>query len=184
MNVLPSALAMSFLVAAVVTSLPAQDSVAKEALAHARTEFNFTANAAWEQTAPLFGAWAERQWAPDWNPRFVYPTPARDQPGMVFQVEHGQMTSTWVNTAFDLSMGHIQYVYVLNDAMVTVIDIHLTRENAQKTGVSVVYERTALIAEANEHVEHFAKGDRKAQGEWEEQINGYLAKIREESRGK
>ncbi len=180
MNVLPSTFAVGLLVATVVSFLPAQESPAKEALAHARTEFNFTANAAWEQAAPLFGALAERQWAPDWNPRFVYPTPAHDQPGMVFQVEHGQMTSTWVNTAFDLATGHIQYVYVLNDAMVTLIDIHLTRESARKTGVSVVYERTALIAEANEHVEHFAKGDRKAQGEWEEQINGYLENVRGE----
>jgi hypothetical protein len=184
MTVLPSVFAVGFVVATVVSSLPAQESPAKGFLAHTRTEFNLTVNAPWEQTAPLFGAWAERQWAPDWNPRFVYPTPAHDQRGMVFKVEHGQMTSTWVNTAFDLSAGHIQYVYVLNDAMVTLIDIHLTRESAQKTGVSVVYERTALMREANEHVEHFAKEDRKAQGEWEEQINGYLGKIREESRGK
>ncbi len=74
--------------------------------------------------------------------------------------------------------GHIQYSYVLNDAMATLIDIHLTRDTAQKTGVTVVYERTALMPEANEHVQHFAKGDAKAQKEWEEAINGYLAKLR------
>ena len=64
--------------------------------------------------------------------------------------------------------------------MVTLIDIHLTREGAQKTGVSVVYERTALMPEANEHVQHFAKGDRRPGKEWEEQINGYFAKMRGE----
>ena len=42
--------------------------------------------------------------------------------------------------------------------------------------MTVVYERTALMPEANEHVQHFAKGDAKAQKEWEESINGYLAK--------
>jgi hypothetical protein len=83
-----------------------------------------------------------------------------------------------MNTAFDLASGHIQYAYVLNDAMVTMIDIHLTRETAQRTGVSVVYERTALLPEANEHVQHFAKGDQGAQAEWEQAINGYLAKMR------
>ena len=132
-------------------------------LAHTRTEFHFVADAPFEQVAPLFGANEERKWAADWNPQFIYPTPAHDQPGMVFRVAHGDHSSVWVNTAFDLAAGHIQYAYVLNDAMATLIDIHLTRESAQKTGVTVVYERTALMPEANEHVQHFAKGDAKAQ---------------------
>ncbi len=107
---------------------------------------HFTVDAPFEQAAPLFGANEERKWAPDWNPQFVYPTPARDQQGMIFRVDHSHHSSVWVNTAFDLAAGHIQYAYVLNDAMATLIDIHLTRESAQKTGVSVVYERTALHA--------------------------------------
>ena len=62
--------------------------------------------------------------------------------------------------------------------MATLIDIHLTREGTGKTGVTVVYERTALVPEANEHVQHFAKGDEAAGKEWEEAINGYFAKLR------
>ncbi len=58
--------------------------------------------------------------------------PAHDQPGMVFRVDHGHHSSMWVNTAFDLAAGHIQYAYVLNDAMTTLIDIHLTREGTRK----------------------------------------------------
>lgn len=176
MNIMQTAFAAGFLVASVISYLPAQQPGTKESLAHTRIEFKFSANAPFQQTAPLFGASEERKWSPDWNPKFVYPIPENDQQGMVFQVAHGQMTSTWVNTAFDLSAGHIQYAYVLNDAMVTTIDIHLTRESEQKTGVDVVYERTALMPEANEHVQHFAKGDAKAQQEWEQAVNGYLAK--------
>ncbi len=176
MTTLHTILAAGFLLAAVVTSLPAQQPASSDELAHTRTEFHFTANASFEQTAPLFGANEERKWAPGWNPTFVYPRPAHDLPGMIFQVAHDQMTSTWVNTAFDLAGGHIQYAYVLSDAMVTTIDIHLTRKGAGETDVNVVYERTALIPEANEHVKHFAKGDRNAGKEWEKQINAYFAK--------
>lgn len=176
MIALHAVFAGGFLFTVGLASLTAQQPA--EELAHTRTEFHFTANASFEQTAPLFGADEERKWAPDWRPRFIYPNPARDQQGMVFQVAHGPYTSTWVNTAFDLAAGHIQYAYVLNDAMVTMIDIHLARENPDKTAVSVVYERTALLPEANEHVRHFAKGDGKAAKEWEEQINGYFAKSR------
>ena len=148
------------------------------ALAHTRTEFHFVVNAPFEQTAPLFGANEERKWAPEWNPQFIYPVPAHDQQGMVFRVEHADHSSVWINTAFDLAAGHIQYTYVLSDAMATLIDIHLTRDGAQKTGVTVLYERTALTPEANEHVRHFAKGDESASREWEEAINGYLTKGR------
>ncbi len=171
-----------WLVVGLVLAIASVSCVAQEPartpVAHTRTEFKFTANAPLEQVAPLFGANEERKWAADWDPQFVYPTPARDQQGMVFRVEHPHHSAVWVNTAYDLAAGHIEYAYVLNDAMATLIDIHLTREGAQKTGVSVVYERTALIPEANEHVQHFAKQDERAQKEWEEAISGYLVKAR------
>jgi len=166
--------AAPFLLAS-VRMLAAQQ-ITKPTLAHTRVEFAFTAKAPLEQAAPLFGANEERKWAADWDPHFLYPQPAHDQPGMVFQVAHGQRLSTWINTAFDLAAGHIQYTYVLDNAMATLIDIHLTRPTPQTTGVSVVYERTALVPEANEHVQHFATADRKASKEWEEAINSYLAK--------
>ena len=54
-------------------------------LVHTRTEFSFTVDAPFEQVVPLFGAHEERKWAADWNPQFVYPSPARDQQGMSFQ---------------------------------------------------------------------------------------------------
>jgi len=176
MNTLTSTLAVAGLLAVVASHLPAQQAAASTQLAHTRTEFKFTANAPFEQTAPLFGANEERKWSLGWNPQFLYPRPARDEPGMVFQVAHGPYSSTWVNTAYDLSAGHIQYAYVLNDAMVTVIEIHLSRESAQKTGVTVVYERTALVSEANQHVRHLAREDEKAGKEWGDAINSYLAK--------
>ena len=179
MNLLLSWFATSALVGLVVSSLPAQEP-ATPPLAHYRTEFKFTVNASLERAAPLFGANEERKWAPGWEPQFVYPKPARDQEGMVFRVEGPHHSSVWVNTAFDLAGGHIQYVYVLGDAMMTLIDIRLKRAGAEKTEVTVVYQRTALLPEANEHVQHFVAGDQKAGAEWEQQINGYFAKLKGE----
>lgn len=175
MNVLHALVASAILAAVFGPSLSAQEPMGG-ALIHTRTEFRFTANAPFEQVAPLFGANEERKWSPDWNPQFIYPQPAHDQPGMVFKIMHSQHDAIWVNTAFDLASGHVQYTYILAAAMATLIDIHLTRDGTQKTGVAVVYERTALIPEANLHVQHFAQGDERAGKEWEEAINGYLAK--------
>jgi len=147
------------------------------ALAHTHIEFTFVAKARYEQVFPLFGAWEEKKWAEGWEPQFVYPTAPSDQFGMVFTVAHGSMKSVWTNTAFDAAGGHVQYVYVIPDALVTLIDIHLTKTIANETQVSVVYERTALSTEANDHVAHLAKGDAKSGPEWEQAINGYLARV-------
>ncbi len=165
------------LLAGVVTpkSGEAQDAPTS-ALTHTRNEFTFVAKASYERVFPLFGAWEEKKWAEGWEPQFVYPQSPSDQPGMVFTIAHGGMKSVWTNTAFDAAGGHVQYVYVIHDALVTLVDIHLTKAGVNETRVSVVYERTALSPEANDHVAHLAKGDAKSGPEWEEAINGYLAK--------
>jgi hypothetical protein len=93
---------------------------------HVRNEFAFTVRAHCGIVAPLFGAHKERVWAgEEWNPNFVHPNPPEDKCGGVFTVEGHDYTSTWINTSFDLELGHIQYVYFVPDCMVTLIDIHL-----------------------------------------------------------
>ncbi len=143
--------------------------------AHTGEKFSFTARASMETVAPLFGADKERVWSPGWNPQFIYPLPAADEQGMVFAVAHSHLKSVWVNTQFDLRNGRIQYVYVIPDALVTVITLQLTpAEN--HTRVDVTYDRTALSAETDAHVRHMAEGDRMSGPDWERQVNGYLEK--------
>jgi len=141
---------------------------------HTEETFAFTANAPMEQVAPLFGADKERVWAPGWNPQFVYPLPASDEEGMVFTVAHDHLRAAWVNTLFDPKNGMFQYVYVISDALLTVINLKLTPQG-DKTHVEVQYDRTALSTEAESHVRHMAEGDRKSGPEWEKQINAYLS---------
>jgi hypothetical protein len=85
------------------------------------------------------------------------------------------MRAAWVNTQFDEKNGRIQYVYMIPDALVTVITLQLTAEG-QETKVEVEYDRTALSSEADAHVKHLADGDRTSGPEWEKQVNDYLAK--------
>ncbi len=160
------------------TRLNSQEHEPPARAAQVRTEFHFVVNAPYEQAAPLFGADEERKWAPGWDPKFLYPVPAKDQQGSVFRVHHGSHDSVWTTTEFDLVAGHIQYVNVIYDTMLTRIDIRLTRSSADKTAVSVVYERTALTPEANHQVAHFAQQDGAAGPEWAEQINHYLQRGR------
>jgi hypothetical protein len=145
-------------------------------LEHVQNKFEFVIDAPPENAFPLFGANKERIWAPDWKPDFIHPSPAEDVEGAVFRVKHGHHEAVWVNTVFDGVSGHVQYVYVLPDVMVTRIDIHLRPLEAKRTRAEVVYERTALRIDANDMVMHHGQMDSKAGPEWEAQINGYLKK--------
>jgi hypothetical protein len=156
---------------------PIRLSVSAVALAHTEEKFEFVAKGPMKAVGPLFGAERERDWAPEWNPEFVFPTPAADVRGMVFTVKHGDLNATWVNTAFDLNVGRVQYAYVIPEKMVTLITIQLTPQGSS-THVAVEYERTALSADANEHVRHLAENDGKAGPEWEKQINEALEKVK------
>lgn len=144
--------------------------------AHTQERFTFIARASLPQVAPLFGADKERLWSPQWHPQFISPLPAADMEGMVFTVRHGDLQATWVSTDFDLKNGRIQYVYVIPDALITVITLKLTPKGNQ-TNVDVKYDRTALTEQADSRVLHLAEKDRAAGPDWESQINSYLAKL-------
>jgi hypothetical protein len=142
---------------------------------HVENGFEFTAHGPFKTVAPLFGAFVERAWAgDDWNPEFLYPLPPRDTVGEVFTIRHGHLRSTWVNTAFDLESGHIQYVYVIPDAQAVLIDIHLEQKDSSTTGVKVVYQRTTLDPRLNSHISELGEKDRDMGKEWERAIDTYL----------
>jgi hypothetical protein len=148
---------------------------------HTSEQFTFLANAPVAIVFPLFGAEKERDWAPGWEPRFVWPPLAADQKGMVFRVKHGERVATWVNTAFDPSKGRVQYVYVIPDVLVTMITLQL-RAQAGATEVVVRYERTSLSPESDPLVKEMAEHDRGEGPVWARQVNTYLAKTKPMSR--
>ena len=158
-------------------------SAANGAVVHVRNEFEFTAHAPYQVVAPLFGADGERVWAGgDWDPHFLYPQPAQDIQGAVFTIRHGHRQAYWINTSFDKGARHFQYVYVIPEAMVVLIDVRFSEVDAANTKVNVAYERTALDPGANEHVQELDNADRQSGKEWGTAINDYLAKQKDVSR--
>lgn len=145
-------------------------------LAHTRAAFQVTVHLPYTEAAPLFGAWQEQKWSPDWKPQFLYPLPPVDREGAVFQVEHASHSSVWVTTDYDLAAGHIQYFYFIADVLLTRIDIHLHKEGENATAASIVYERTALDPAANERVRTMAEHDSKQAPEWQAALDAYAAK--------
>jgi hypothetical protein len=140
---------------------------------HTREQFDFIAHAPLHVAWPLFGADAERAWAPGWDPAFIWPAKAIDQEGMVFKIAHGERTAVWVNTAFDRASNRIQYVYVIPDIVITVISLRLVALR-DSTRVEVTYERTALGDAAHDLVRAMAERDKAAGEEWSRQIGSHL----------
>ncbi len=149
---------------------------ANGAVVHVRNEFEFTAHAPYQIVAPLFGAEGERAWSGgNWDPHFLYPQPAEDIQGVVFTIRHGHHQAYWINTSFDKSARHFQYVYVIPEAMIVLIDVRCSEVDAANTKVNVAYERTALDPGANEHVKELGNADREGGKQWGTAINDYLA---------
>lgn len=155
----------------------AQSPIARpEPLMHVSTSFDLAVHASYAETAPLFGPEGERPWAgKHWNPEFIHPQPAADIEGAVFTIQHGTYKAVWVNTLFDLDARHFQYVYFIPHIMVTVIDLRFTAIAADQTGVHVVYTRTAVTSEGNEHVSAMSEGDKTAGKDWQKGLDAYLA---------
>jgi hypothetical protein len=144
---------------------------------HVRNEFAFTVHAPYAVVAPLFGADKERAWAGShWNPHFLYPQPGQDIRGAVFTIKHGHRQAYWINTAFDMDARHVQYVYVIPEAMVVLIDVRFSEPDPANTKVNVAYERTALNPEANQHVKELGDSDRESGEEWSTAIQDCLVK--------
>jgi hypothetical protein len=166
---------MAILLGGIVVALAQSPSAAPHSIPlHVSNTFEFDLKEPQPQVAPLFGAHRERVWAEGWEPQFVYPQPAADQQGSVFQVSHGAHKSTWITTIFEPEKGHIQYAYFVPDAMAVLIDIHLSPAQNSGTHVQVRYERTALSPELNEHIRHQGEQDANSAEEWRTCIESYF----------
>ena len=145
-------------------------------LLRTQTAFDMTVHLPYADAAPLFGPEGERPWAgKHWNPQFLYPQPAHDEQNAVFTVQHGPVTAVWVNTLFDLEARHFIYAYFIPGIMVTTIDVRFTATDPKATQVHVVYTRTALTTEGNDHVTAFTEADKTAARDWQQAIDSYLA---------
>ena len=174
---LPSFVILGTIAFMTVLSPADQDSGGAVSPLHTRTESELTVRAPYNIAFPLFGPAGERSWAgADWNPQFIYPSPAADVHGTVFTVKHGPYQAVWVNTAYDVEGHRIQYAYVISNVMVATISLAFLSQDSASTTVTVVYERTALSVAANDLVRQFGAADRARGADWERAINAYLEK--------
>jgi hypothetical protein len=149
---------------------------AKEQLMRTQSSFDVVVRAPYAETAPLFGPEGERAWAgKHWDPHFIHPLPAHDEEDAVFTIQHGPFNAVWVTALYDVEGRHFKYVYFLDNLLVTTIDVRFEIIDAASTRARVVYTRTALQPEGNEHVTAFTSLDKTAGPEWQRAIDAWLS---------
>lgn len=149
---------------------------AKEPLMRTQSSFDIVVRAPYAEAAALFGPEGERAWAgKHWDPHFIYPQPAHDEEDAVFTVQHGPFNAIWVAALHDIEGRHFKYVYFIDNLLVTTIDVRFEPIDAASTRVHVVYTRTALKPEGNEHVAAFTSIDKTAGPEWQSAIDAWLS---------
>ena len=170
-----TAAAVITVTAAIGTTTLGQSAAPPTQLLRTQTAFDIVVHLPYAEAAPLFGPEGERPWAgKHWDPQFLYPQPAHDEQGAVYTVHHGPVTAVWVNTLFDLEAQHFQYAYFIPDIMVTTIDLRFKSTDPINTQVHVVYTRTALTLEGNDHVTAFTAIDKSASRDWQQSIDSHL----------
>jgi hypothetical protein len=122
-------------------------------LAQRTQSFTFDLPAPVEAATPLFGPVREREWSPEWAPRFLHPSEPVQRAGAVFTTAGQGGTRLWVLTTYDPAAGHVAYVVNDPDFLLTEIEISVTPNGPRASRATVTYRRSALTGRANDQVE-------------------------------
>lgn len=138
-----------------------------------------TLNAPLEKGFLLFGPIREKDWAPGWDPRILYPTSNRVEERMIFKTSshtgHGESEYTWTVSKYSPDQALIEYL-VFTSERVWWITIQC-REAVpdQTTEAEITYTYTGLTSKGNEinarALQSMYAHDLR---DWEEAINHYL----------
>ena len=150
------------------------------ALLHAERSFTVHLDAAPSQVFPLFGPIGEREWAPGWDPKMIFPADGTSpMKGSVFTTSDEDGEEIWVVTGYDAQNGFISYVAVLPGHVVTEIEVRVKKDGENKSIAEVTHRRTALSAAGNHMVNALSENAARHAAHWEHAINEALHKRRE-----
>lgn len=128
-----------------------------------------------EKVFLLFGPVREKEWAPGWDPRLVWPETGEVVEGMVFTVDETPGRVFWVVTHYDAERYEIAYANVLPGQTLNRIEIACKAAGAEQTDCTVRYAFVGLSDEGNKFVEmHSEEAYAAKLRHWVEAINHRL----------
>jgi hypothetical protein len=149
-------------------------------LLHAECSFTVHLDAGPGQVFPLFGPIGEREWAPDWDPKMIFPAEGLSlAKGSVFTTSGADGEEIWLVTGCDAQNGFISYVAVRPGHVVTEIEVRVQKQGENKSIAEVTHRSTALSAAGNHLVKALPENAARHAAHWQHAINEALKKRRE-----
>jgi len=121
-----------------------------------------------DQAFSLFGPSGDRAAAEGWVPVFPGASAGRTEPGTVFTAAHGELQTTCVVVRCEPPTA-IAYSVVTHGEWAGLITVTLRRSPAG-SAVTVRYDLTTLVSEANPKLRSFAAGYRRYLDSWQDSI--------------
>jgi len=137
-------------------------------------QYTQTIYAGQEQVFSLLCPAEEARWLDGWSYHMIYSKSGIAEAGCIFTTPEGEKKAIWINSLRDQPNGQIQFVKVIPDITVTLLDIQLARQE-ELTRVTISYTTTAL-SKAGEHALELITDSTFQQRLklWEQSMNHYL----------
>jgi hypothetical protein len=125
------------------------------------------------QAFDLFTPSGERAWAEGWDPQFPAPVADETEPGTVFTTDHGDQRTVWTVVRREAGTS-ITYSRTTAGDRAGLVTVTL-RPSAGGSTVTVGYDLTALVPEADHALQRFAHHYPAFLVEWRDAIAAHLA---------
>jgi hypothetical protein len=125
--------------------------VARGPIMHIERSHSITLPLPIEHAFPLFTPIGEIDWAPGWQPDFLYPKDGATQAGMVFTTAADGVTTLWACTDWAPAEHRVRYARVTPGNRFGFVDVHCTARGPE-TNVEVGYQFTALGPEGGAYM--------------------------------
>ena len=138
-----------------------------------RGEFDLACDA--ETAFSFFSPEGEREWAPGWNPRAVYPETIAFRPNTVFRLGQGSEESVWTILEADCQHYRAEYIRVAPASHTARISVKIEPVAPDSSCVAVSYAVTAFGQQVSSVLEPFSEtAYAKKMREWQQQISACL----------
>lgn len=130
-----------------------------------------------ETAFPLFSPEGEREWAPGWNPRAVFPETITFAPNTVFRLGAGSEESLWTILEADWQAHRAEYVRFAPASHAARITVKADPLGSDGSQITVTYTVTAFGEQAATVLEPFSEpAYAQRMREWQRQVSACLEK--------
>lgn len=129
-----------------------------------------------EEIFPLLCPVREKEWLQGWDYRMIYSESGYAEKGCIFDTNNNYGSYRWVITKHDKEHYEIQFIKIMTDKIIVILDIDLKESNEKLTNCNIQYTFIPLSNEASEymHKENTENIFNKHMKIWEDSLNYYL----------